>query len=154
MCLASATSSPTACSAAETTVDSGAFATTIPRRVAASTSTLSTPRPTDHLQPVGPLEDIGGQLRRGADDDRVVVPDPLLERQVTVDVDLELLAQELDSGLGDRLANEDPEALGHTLVCSKASSAAVMAAPRSMSAPSSASTSSTPASAVVMSKTS
>ena len=33
------------CSAAETTVDSGAFATTMPRRVAASTSTLSTPTP-------------------------------------------------------------------------------------------------------------
>ena len=111
-------------------------------------------RPSDHLQPVGPLEDLGGQLRRGADDDRVVVPDPLLERQVAVDVDVELLPQELDSGLGDRLPNEDPEALGHTRVCSNASSAAVIAAPRSMSAPSSASTSSTPASAVVMSKTS
>ena len=33
------------CSAAETMFDSGAFATTIPRRVAASTSTLSTPTP-------------------------------------------------------------------------------------------------------------
>ena len=33
------------CSAAEMTVDSGAFATTIPRRVAASTSTLSMPTP-------------------------------------------------------------------------------------------------------------
>ena len=33
------------CSAAETTVDSGALATTMPRRVAASTSTLSTPTP-------------------------------------------------------------------------------------------------------------
>ena len=33
------------CSAAEITVDSGAFATTIPRRVAASTSTLSIPTP-------------------------------------------------------------------------------------------------------------
>ena len=33
------------CSAADTTVDSGAFATTMPRRVAASTSTLSTPTP-------------------------------------------------------------------------------------------------------------
>ena len=33
------------CSAAETTFDSGAFATTIPRLVAASTSTLSTPTP-------------------------------------------------------------------------------------------------------------
>jgi hypothetical protein len=36
---------PIVCSAAETTVDSGALATTIPRRVAASTSTLSTPTP-------------------------------------------------------------------------------------------------------------
>ena len=45
MLRASATSSPTVCSAAEVTVDSGAFATTIPRRVAASTSTLSTPTP-------------------------------------------------------------------------------------------------------------
>ena len=42
---ASATSRPTVCSAAETTFDSGAFATTMPRRVAASTSTLSTPTP-------------------------------------------------------------------------------------------------------------
>ena len=33
------------CSAADTTVDSGAFATTIPRRVAAATSTLSMPTP-------------------------------------------------------------------------------------------------------------
>ncbi len=33
------------CSAAETTVDSGAFATMMPSRVAASTSTLSTPTP-------------------------------------------------------------------------------------------------------------
>ena len=65
-------------------------------------------RPSDHLQPVGTLEDLGGQLRRGADDDRVVVPDPLLERQVAVDVDLELLPQKVDSGLGDRLADEDP----------------------------------------------
>ena len=45
MLRASATSSPIVCSAAETTVESGAFATTIPRRVAASTSTLSTPTP-------------------------------------------------------------------------------------------------------------
>jgi hypothetical protein len=45
MLRASATSSPTVCSAAETTFESGAFATTIPCRVAASTSTLSTPTP-------------------------------------------------------------------------------------------------------------
>jgi hypothetical protein len=42
---ASARRSAIVCSAAETTVASGAFATTIPRRVAASTSTLSTPTP-------------------------------------------------------------------------------------------------------------
>ena len=45
MLRARATSRPIVCSAAETTVDSGAFATTMPRRVAASTSTLSTPTP-------------------------------------------------------------------------------------------------------------
>ncbi len=45
MLRASATSSPIVCSAAETTFDSGAFATTMPLRVAASTSTLSTPTP-------------------------------------------------------------------------------------------------------------
>jgi hypothetical protein len=45
MFLDSASSSPTVCSAAEMTVDSGAFATRIPLRVAASTSTLSTPTP-------------------------------------------------------------------------------------------------------------
>ena len=41
----SATSRPTVCSAAETTLDSGALATTIPRLVAMGTSTLSTPTP-------------------------------------------------------------------------------------------------------------
>ena len=45
MLRARAASSPIVCSAAEVTVDSGAFATTIPRRVAAATSTLSTPTP-------------------------------------------------------------------------------------------------------------
>ena len=42
---ASARSSAIVCSAAVTTFDCGAFATTIPRLVAASTSTLSTPTP-------------------------------------------------------------------------------------------------------------
>ena len=42
---ASASSSAIVCSAAVTTFDSGALATTIPRLVAASTSTLSTPTP-------------------------------------------------------------------------------------------------------------
>ena len=104
----------------------------------------------DHLQAVGALDQLGGQLRRRADHDRVVVADRLGEVAVAVDVDLEALAQEVDARLGDRLADEDP----HTGVCSKASSARVTATPRSISAPSSTSPSSTAASAVVMSKTS
>ena len=74
-------SRPTVCSAAEMTVDSGAFATTIPRRVAASTSTLSTPtpaRPITFRRSARSIS-VGGQLRRRADDDRVVVADRLGE---------------------------------------------------------------------------
>ena len=57
--------------------DSGALATMMPRLVAAGTSTLSTPMPgaADHLQPVGPLDHVGGQLGGRADHDRVVVAD-------------------------------------------------------------------------------
>ena len=102
------------CSAAETTVDSGAFATTMPRRVAASTSTLSTPTP---ARPItfrfdAELDQLGGQLRRRADDDRVVAADDLGEIAVGVDVDVEVLAQEIDAGGSDRLADEDAHASG------------------------------------------
>ena len=45
MLRASASSSAIVCSAAVTTFDSGALATTMPRLVAAGTSTLSTPTP-------------------------------------------------------------------------------------------------------------
>ena len=45
MLRASASSSAIVCSAAVTTLDWGALATTMPRLVAASTSTLSTPTP-------------------------------------------------------------------------------------------------------------
>ena len=45
MFLDSASMSPIVCSAAEMTVDSGAFTTRIPRRVASPTSMLSTPTP-------------------------------------------------------------------------------------------------------------
>ena len=142
------------CSAAETTVDSGAFATTIPRRVAAATSTLSTPDAgaADHLQPLGARDQVGGELRRRADDDRVVVADRLREIRVAVDVDVEARAQELDARVGDRLADEDARPFGHAGARSNASSARVTATPRSIGAPASASASSTPASAVVMSK--
>ena len=97
------------CSAAETTFDSGAFATTMPRRVAASTSTLSTPTP---ARPITfrlrrRAISVGRHLRRRADDQRVVVADDLLERRVGVDVDVELRAQQLDAGIRDRLADEN-----------------------------------------------
>ena len=144
------------CSAAETTVDSGAFATTIPRRVAASTSTLSTPDAgaADHLQPLGALDQVGGELRRRADDDRVVAADRLREVGVAVDVDVEALAQELDARVGDRLADEDlgqhaSRGLGVDLERARRRDAAL-----DRRRPSSASASSTAASAVVMSKTS
>ena len=55
-----------------------------------------------------------------------------------VDVDVEARAEELDAGVGDRLADEDPR-VTRPDVCSYASSAAVTATPRSTSAPSSAS---------------
>ena len=97
------------CSAAETTVESGAFATTMPRRVAAPTSTLSIPTP---ARPItfsrsAPLDHVRGQLRRRADDDRVVAADDLLERRVGVLVHLEARAQQLDARRSDRLANQD-----------------------------------------------
>ena len=107
----------------------------------------------DHLEPLRVLEQVRGKLRRGADHDRVIGADLAGEVAVRVDVDVEARAQKVDPGLCDRLANEDFRAV-QTGVCSKASSARVTATPRSMSAPSSISASSTAASAVVMSKTS
>ena len=147
MLRASATSRPTVCSAAETTVDSGAFATTMPCRVAASTSTLSTPdpRPADHLQARRPLDQLRRQLRRRADHDRVVAADDLLERRVPVLVDLEPRPQQLDARLGDRLADEHPH---RHASASYAASAAAPAAPRSTVAPISTSCSSTAPSTV------
>ena len=104
----------------------------------------------DHLQPGRALDQVGRQLGRGADDDRVVVADPLGEIAVLVDVDVVALAQELDARVGDLLPDEDSRA--HTVLCSNTSRARPTATPRSISAPISASASSTPASAVVMSK--
>ena len=83
----------------------GAFATTMPRLVAASTSTLSTPTPARPItfSLVGAIDEVGGELGRGADDDRVVVADPLGQIAVYVDVDGIALAQELDARVGDLL---------------------------------------------------
>ena len=102
MLRASASSSASVCSAAVTTLDCGALATTIPRRVAAATSTLSTPTPArrDDPQPLAALDQLGRHLRRRADQDRVVAADPLREllgRPVEAGLDLEVLAQQRDA---------------------------------------------------------
>src|SRR5438067_1900912 len=111
-------------------------------------------RAPDHLEPDRACDQIAGQLRRRANDDRVVVCDSLRELGIKVDVDVETVAQQLDSGSRDLLADEDALP-GHTCARSAyASSARVTPTPRSTSAPASASTSSSAASAVTMSNTS
>ena len=96
-------------SAAEMTVDSGALATTIPRRVAASTSTLSTPTPARPITFSRSARSMRSEVSFVAD--RMMIasysPISLGEIAVQVDVDVEALAQELDSGVGDLLADED-----------------------------------------------
>ena len=92
--------------------DCGALATTMPRLVAASTSTLSTPMPgaADDLEVVGARDQVGGDLGRGADQQPVVLADALgelLGRPVGVDVDVEVLAQRVDAGVGELLGDED-----------------------------------------------
>jgi hypothetical protein len=67
----------------------------------------------DHLQAFRALDQLRGELRARADDDRVVVADQLLERSLAVDDDIETVAEELDPRLGDRLANEDLRLGGH-----------------------------------------
>ena len=93
----------------------------------------------------------GEEIDHRADDDRVIAADRLGQVGVGVDVDLEAaLTQEPDAGLRDLFADED---LAQTGVCSaQASRARVTATPRSISAPASVRTSSTAASAEVMSK--
>ena len=107
-------------------------------------------RTTDHAQLRALLDQLGGELRRRADDDRVVVADHVLERRALVDVDVELRLQQSEPRVRDLLANQNFHA--STVGRSNASNAAGTATPRSMSAPSSVSDSSTAASALAMSK--
>ena len=109
------------------------------------------PGPADHLEARRQLDQIRGQLRRGANHDRVVAADDLGDRRLSVLVHLELGAEQLDARLRDRLPHEHPH--GQAAV-SYAASAAAPAAPRSTVAPISTSCSSIAASTVVMSKTS
>ena len=61
------------CSAVEIVLPPGVFITTMPRRLAAATSMLSTPTPAAHdrLEPRLPFQDLGRQLRARADRDPV-----------------------------------------------------------------------------------
>ena len=64
----------------------------------------------DHLEALGALDQVGGQLRRRADQDRVVVADrlaQLLVGHLQAEVDVEVLAQQLDAGVGDLLLDQD-----------------------------------------------
>ena len=110
-----------------------------------------------YLPPLCAGDQVGRQPRGRPDDDRVVAADALRQVAIGVDVDVEALAEQRDTRLGDPLAYEDARPLprAHTRACSAyASSARLTARPRSMSARASTSASSTPASAVVTSKTS
>ena len=68
----------------------------------------SDPGAPDHLQIRGAFDEIRGELRRGANHDRVVALDDLLERCHLVLVDVEPRPEKLDPRFGDRLANEHP----------------------------------------------
>ena len=64
-----------------------------------------------NLEARGPLDQVGGDLRRRADDDRVEVADAVRElvvRHVEPELDVEVLTQERDAGVGDLLLDQDP----------------------------------------------
>ena len=68
------------------------------------------PGAADHLQVVGALDQLGGHLRRRADQDRVVAGDrldQLLVGHLEAEVDVEVLAQQVDAGVGDLLLDQD-----------------------------------------------
>ena len=83
-----------------------------PRRVAASTSTLSTPTPARPITFRLSARAIRSAVSfvADADHDRVVPVDDLREVALSVDVDVEARAQQLDAGLGDLLADENSRA--------------------------------------------
>jgi len=65
------------------------------------------PGPADHLQPIGAVDQLLGELGRAADDDRVVVADSRREIPVGVDNDVESLPKEVDPRLRDGLPDKD-----------------------------------------------
>ena len=69
------------------------------------------PRATDHAETVTTRDQVGCEFRSRADDDRLVAADDLFERGFGVDVDVEALAQERDSRIRDRFADEHRHSL-------------------------------------------
>ena len=64
----------------------------------------------DHLEPLAALDQLGGHLGRRADQDRVVAGDrlaQLLVGHLEAEVDVEVLAQQVDAGVGDLLLDQD-----------------------------------------------
>ncbi len=102
------------CSAAERMLDWGALTTMTPRRVAAATSTLSSPmpaRPTTTRSESG-FQHVGGHLGGGADDERRRPGDGGQQlRPGQADRHVDLVAgspQQGQSRLGDLLGYQDP----------------------------------------------
>ena len=100
------------CSAALIVLERGAFTTITPRRVAASTSTLSTPMPARATTlRRGRLQHVGRHAGRAPDHERVVGADlsgKVAAREVLAHVDLEPFAEQLETSLGELLGDEDP----------------------------------------------
>src|SRR5215210_9429876 len=68
------------------------------------------PGPADHLESLGPLDQVRGELGRRANQDAVELADSFLESvavPVEAELDVELLPQELDARVGDLLRDED-----------------------------------------------
>ena len=100
----------------------GAFTTITPRRVAASTSTLSSPMParatTLRLSPASITS--AGDLRLRTDDERVVRRDRLGETlggELGTHVDLEVLAEQIEARVRQRLGDEDLHGDDAPLAC-------------------------------------
>ena len=69
--------------------------------------------PGHHLEPLPRCQHLGRHLRLGADDERVVLSDPLGETvggELGTQVDLEFLAKEFDAAFGELLGDEDAHA--------------------------------------------
>ena len=72
----------------------------------------------DHAQVGGSLDQLGGQLCGGANQDAVVGADPLdqlLVGPVEAEIDVEVLTQQIDAGVADLLLHQDLQPLAHTI---------------------------------------